>query len=263
MSIASVASGVEGGMPTIQDSSEETVSSPVDGGAKRPTLQDQFQTLRRQAEKYYADFTAQPEGVESGNGLDSRATSHVEAGGPDSSTAPALSDENKFLSELPAPLNSPSLPDPDLPPGTALGLKAGPDADSRPVDWDLWQAVIYEGPSAVARTSGEELNRAIAGGIPAAVRGVVWQVLADSKNLPLEEIYRSLKARGTAEDDEIRSASVPSRPAMGSRSPSQTAVLPPPSTSEKFEKESDFLPPQMAAELCIAFLQQPLKLIKS
>ena len=57
---------------------------------------------------------------------------------------------------------------------------------STPVDWDLWQSVVYEGPAAVARTSPEEPNRAIATGIPNAIRGVVWQVLAQSKNEELE-----------------------------------------------------------------------------
>ncbi len=69
-----------------------------------------------------------------------------------------------------------------------------------PVDWDLWQSVVYEGPAAVARTSPEELNRAIISGIPSAIRGVVWQVLAQSKNEELEGVYRDLITRGTAMD---------------------------------------------------------------
>jgi hypothetical protein len=92
--------------------------------------------------------------------------------------------------------------DPTLPPGTAAGLSAGPAELPREVNWDLWQQVVYEGPSAVARTSGEELSQAIASGIPAAIRGVVWQVLADSKSPELEDVYRMLKARGT--DAEVR-----------------------------------------------------------
>lgn len=79
--------------------------------------------------------------------------------------------------------------------GTVAGIVAGP-ADTHPVDWDLWQSVVYEGPAAVARTSSEELNQAIASGIPQAIRGVVWQVLAQSKNEELEGVYRDLVARG-------------------------------------------------------------------
>jgi hypothetical protein len=86
----------------------------------------------------------------------------------------------------------------NLAPGTASGISAGPASDSAPpVDWDLWQTVVYEGPTAVARSSPEELNQAIAAGIPHAIRGVVWQVLAQSKNEELENVYRELVARGT------------------------------------------------------------------
>ncbi|KIW06256.1 uncharacterized protein PV09_02728 [Verruconis gallopava] len=66
-----------------------------------------------------------------------------------------------------------------------------------PVDWDLWQSVVYEGPAAVARTSPEEMEAAIASGIPHPIRGVVWQVLASSKNEDLERLYEELVARGT------------------------------------------------------------------
>lgn len=92
---------------------------------------------------------------------------------------------------------------PNLAPGTAAGMAAGPD-ESGPVDWDLWQAVVYEGPAAVARTSPEELHQAIASGIPQAIRGVVWQVLAQSKNEELEGVYRELVARGTDKESTLR-----------------------------------------------------------
>jgi hypothetical protein len=86
---------------------------------------------------------------------------------------------------------------PNLAPGTASGFAVGPVDSAAPVDWDLWQSVVYEGPAAVARTSSEELNQAIASGIPQAIRGVVWQVLAQSKNEELEGVYKELVVRGT------------------------------------------------------------------
>ncbi|KAI4593094.1 GTPase-activating protein [Pestalotiopsis sp. 9143b] len=104
-----------------------------------------------------------------------------------------------------SPIEGPTSPLPtdadlELRPGTASGVSAGPaDADAQ-VDWDLWQSVVYEGPSAVAKTSPEELNKAIATGIPTVIRGVVWQVLAQSKNEDLEQVYRELAARGTERD---------------------------------------------------------------
>ena len=89
---------------------------------------------------------------------------------------------------------------PNLAPGTVSGMETGPssmqDSDSA-VDWDLWQSLVYEGPSAVAKTSAAELNHAIAGGIPSAIRGVVWQILAGSKNEELETVYKELVKRGT------------------------------------------------------------------
>ncbi|KAI0161506.1 RabGAP/TBC [Xylariaceae sp. FL1272] len=95
----------------------------------------------------------------------------------------------------------PSSADTKLAPGTVSGVSAGPSAIAdAPVDWDLWQSVVYEGPAAVARTSPEELNRAITTGIPNAIRGVVWQVLAQSKDEELEMTYRELVARGTDKD---------------------------------------------------------------
>lgn len=96
-----------------------------------------------------------------------------------------------------------------LAPGTVSGVSAGPSAmagPAAPVDWDLWQNVVYEGPSAVARTSPEELSRAIASGIPSAIRGVVWQVLAQSKNEELEIVYKELVVRGTDKDREHQAA---------------------------------------------------------
>jgi hypothetical protein len=81
------------------------------------------------------------------------------------------------------------------------------EAPEAPVDWDLWQSVVYEGPAAVARTSPEELSKAIASGIPSAIRGVVWQVLAQSKNEELESVYKELVVRGTDQDKDRMSSS--------------------------------------------------------
>lgn len=101
-------------------------------------------------------------------------------------------------SPRPGSLGKQSTINPNLAPGTASGMAIGPAGeDSEPVDWDLWQSVVNEGPAAVARTSAEELNKAISNGIPHAIRGVIWQVLAQSKNDELERTYRELVARGT------------------------------------------------------------------
>jgi len=95
------------------------------------------------------------------------------------------------------PQRAPTI-DANLAPGTAVGIAAGPSAT--PVDWDLWQSVVYEGPAAVARVNPEDLNQAIVSGIPQAIRGVVWQVLAKSKDERLEAIYHELAAKGTEKE---------------------------------------------------------------
>ncbi|KAF3008891.1 GTPase-activating protein [Curvularia kusanoi] len=98
----------------------------------------------------------------------------------------------------PGSLARQSTVNPALAPGTAAGFATGPSAEeAEPVDWDLWQSVVNEGPTVIAQTSAEELNRAVANGIPQVIRGVIWQVLAQSKNEALEQQYRELVARGT------------------------------------------------------------------
>ncbi|OQO12971.1 hypothetical protein B0A48_02435 [Cryoendolithus antarcticus] len=180
-SSATLVPGMDGATPlsAIADGEE-------DESAGKPTLQDRFKTLRRQEEQSRGGVIWQHE-----DGDTSRKVSMADSS---SSSPPAVATPG---------LKSPAL-NPDLPPGTASGVSAGPAIDTAPVNWDLWQSVVNEGPAAVARTSGAELSQAIANGIPAAIRGVVWQVLADSKSEDLESLYRTLKARGT--DAEVRPA---------------------------------------------------------
>jgi hypothetical protein len=120
--------------------------------------------------------------------------------GEDDKTGAAVSDgaDGGHVAQPPPPSPMPQSPNKSLAPGTAAGATAGPSSfTDEPVDWDLWQSVVYEGPAAVARTSPEELNKAIATGIPNAIRGVIWQVLAQSKNEELEAVYQDLVVRGT------------------------------------------------------------------
>ncbi|KXN90582.1 GTPase-activating protein GYP5 [Leucoagaricus sp. SymC.cos] len=59
------------------------------------------------------------------------------------------------------------------------------------IDWDFWGAVIsdYQG---FAEARPVELAQAIAKGIPATLRGMMWQHMAASKNLELEGTYIKL-----------------------------------------------------------------------
>jgi len=174
-------------------------------GNRRParnSLRDRFKLLRMREEAGITGFGEEEKTGTTISGLISR-TSTLGLG----LTSPTATDEHAPMSGQQSPMLPPSSPNPSInptmTPGTAQGVFAGPStmADpASPVDWDLWQSVVYEGPAAVARTSADELNRAIATGIPNAIRGVVWQVLAQSKNEDLESVYKDLVIRGTAKD---------------------------------------------------------------
>jgi hypothetical protein len=145
--------------------------------SSRGSLKDRFKALRMREEAGIPSTLGEDE---NSNDLTPSAT----AAGEDENTGGELS-------PVPAPNSS-------MAPGTVSGVNAGPSAmPESEVDWDLWQSVVYEGPAAVARTSAEELNRAIATGIPSAIRGVIWQVLAQSKSHELEGICKDLLVRGT------------------------------------------------------------------
>ena len=185
---------------------DEGNTTGANGRPARNSLRDRFKLLRMREE---AGITALPDDDKSGGGftgmLSRSATFSI--GGL---TSPSV--EDTLHAQSPSSPHPPTSPNPStvnpaLAPGTAAGVSAGPSAIAEPVDWDLWQAVVDEGPTAVARTSPEELNRAITTGIPNAIRGVVWQILAQSKNEELESVYRDLVNRGTEKDKDRMSGS--------------------------------------------------------
>lgn len=196
-SIATVGSNPEMMLSKMEEGHENDGTN----GRSRParnSLRDRFKLLRMREE---AGITELPLDEKTGGGLSGliarTPTFGMSLGSPtvEDTAQPPMS---------PAPTS----PNPALAPGTAAGVSAGPSAlDQLPVDWDLWQAVVDEGPAAVARTSPQELNRAITSGIPNAIRGVVWQILAQSQNEGLESMYRELVNRGTDKDKDRMSGS--------------------------------------------------------
>ena len=193
------------------DESQETDSS-AGAHKQRNSLRERFKLLRMREEAGIQSLEGQDVGSPTNSGgafagLIGRSTSLGLGIGSPTSVADEI-DGALAASPVQSPVAAnpsaiPSTTDPSLAPGTASGISAGPSAmtdPAAPVDWDLWQSVVYEGPAAVARTSAEELSLAIASGIPSAIRGVVWQVLAQSKNEELEAVYRELIVRGTDKD---------------------------------------------------------------
>ena len=211
-SMASISSNPELMLSKL-DEGQET-DSTVDAKKQRNSLRERFKMLRMREEAGIQSLERQESGSPNTNGgalaamIGRSASVGLGIGSPTS-----VADEKESgvpSSPLHSPVSAaPPTTNPNLAPGTASGVSAGPSAmtdPAAPVDWDLWQSVVYEGPAAVARTSTEELSIAIASGIPSAIRGVVWQVLAQSKNEDLEAVYRELVIRGTDKDREHTAA---------------------------------------------------------
>lgn len=179
-------------------------------GVARHSLKDRFKMVRMREE--------------AGITLDDDKTPVPPPKGLGLSTPPAQNGDKELGAEPPkSPL--PTTPNPALAPGTVSGVSAGPsDMPDAQIDWDLWQSVVYEGPAVVARTSAEDLNRAIATGIPSAIRGVIWQVLAQSNSEELEIMYRELVARGTDKEKNRNSNGTLSSGSNGSLSIQNEAV---------------------------------------
>ena len=182
----------------------------------RNSLRDRFKMLRMREEAGIHSLEGNEPGSPTKGGVFAGLIGRSASVGLGIGSPTSIADEEeRGLAGSPAQSPASTIPpanvltstaNPNLAPGTASGVSAGPSAmtdPAAPVDWDLWQSVVYEGPSAVARTSAEELNRAIASGIPSAIRGVVWQVLAQSKNEELEGVYRELVVRGTDKDRDL------------------------------------------------------------
>lgn len=216
--VASIGSGVSDPSLSRLDEGNESDSSAANAQRQtRNSLRNRFKMLRMREEAGIQSFEGQEVGSPTRGsvfaGLVGRSASvglgigsptsvaDDKEGGPARSPVQTPVSPGASASSIVSPVN------PALAPGTASGVSAGPSTmadSSAAVDWDLWQSVVYEGPAAVAKTSAEELNRAIASGIPSAIRGVVWQVLAQSKNEELEGVYRELVARGTDKDRDLK-----------------------------------------------------------
>lgn len=217
ISIASNGTGPELMLSKLDEGNDSDNSASGPRHPARNSLRDRFKVLRMREEAGIHSIDGISNGLSPGGGgtlagLIGRGTS---LGFGIASPTSTIDEKDRGLAGTAAqsptsnviPTNSLiSGPDPNLAPGTAAGISAGPSAtydSATSVDWDLWQSVVYEGPAAVARTSAAELNQAIASGIPSAIRGVVWQVLAQSKNEELEGVYRELVVRGNEKDRDM------------------------------------------------------------
>lgn len=172
------------------DSSSVTSKKP-----RRNSLKDQFKLLRMREDTHWQQEH------------DTASVRSARASfGQSGVSPPIIPEENEQPIILEAPASAsgatspggttiPSTVNPGLAPGTVSGFSRSADDASAPVDWDLWQQLVNNGPQAIANS--EELNAAIKRGIPQTIRGVIWQILTDSRATELDDVYRELVARGT------------------------------------------------------------------
>ncbi|KAH1488736.1 hypothetical protein LV164_000108 [Aspergillus fumigatus] len=184
---------------TLSSNSELTKhdGEDLDGSAarrpRRSSLKDQFKLLRMRDE----GLVSENDGASVASG---RASISHSAGSP-----PSIPEEEEHVSAPPlaSPQTVPPTANPNLPPGTVSGISASATDASAPVDWELWQKLVNDGPQALKGPNSEEINAAIKRGIPQTIRGVIWQILADSRNPELEEVYKDLVARGTDKEKQV------------------------------------------------------------
>ncbi|KAI1319231.1 GTPase-activating protein [Mortierella claussenii] len=75
--------------------------------------------------------------------------------------------------------------------GHAKEENAGED-----IDWDYWGALMHD-YNTVVKKNPKQLTTMIQRGVPSALRGLIWQLLAKSKDLALEATYAEL-LKGTS-----------------------------------------------------------------
>ncbi len=71
------------------------------------------------------------------------------------------------------------------------------------IDWEFWGDVMSNYQS-VARNHPRQLSRAIQAGIPAALRGMMWQLMSSSKNEEMEIIYAYYLKQTSSHEKAIR-----------------------------------------------------------
>ncbi|KAK9465330.1 rab-GTPase-TBC domain-containing protein [Lipomyces arxii] len=83
----------------------------------------------------------------------------------------------------------------------AFTTESNEDLDT--IDWDFWTLVVADFPN-MARTHPSELTIAVQNGLPPSLRGTIWQLMASSKSLILEEVYSSLLTEVSPHEKSIK-----------------------------------------------------------
>ncbi|CDH12874.1 uncharacterized protein ZBAI_04660 [Zygosaccharomyces bailii ISA1307] len=105
-----------------------------------------------------------------------------------------------------------SLPGTPITPGGKFeGAQATPEKESDlgddelnllKTDWSFWTQVVNDFPSVAGNP--EILEEKITEGIPEQVRGIIWQLIANSKSVEFEDIYQTLRDTASSHESSIR-----------------------------------------------------------
>ncbi|SPO39895.1 related to GYP5 - GTPase-activating protein (GAP) [Pseudozyma flocculosa] len=79
----------------------------------------------------------------------------------------------------------------------------GEELEDEAINWEFWGNVMSNYQQ-VARTQPRELSRAIQAGIPAALRGMMWQLMSSSKDEEMEIIYAYYLKQSSPHEKAIR-----------------------------------------------------------
>jgi hypothetical protein len=71
------------------------------------------------------------------------------------------------------------------------------------IDWEFWEKIVNNYEKVIIEDA-DHLNSAIASGIPREFRGIIWQLVAESKNFQLEEFYIQLKSEKSIHEKSIK-----------------------------------------------------------
>ncbi|GJJ73741.1 ecotropic viral integration site 5 protein [Entomortierella parvispora] len=84
----------------------------------------------------------------------------------------------------------------------ALGHAKEESTSGEDVDWDYWGALMHD-YNAVVKKNPKQLTQMIQKGVPPALRGLIWQLLAKSKDIALEEKYAELLKSTSTHEKQI------------------------------------------------------------
>ena len=80
---------------------------------------------------------------------------------------------------------------------------AGGFGDVFEIDWEFWSLVVNDYDHVVNHEL-DKLNQCIISGIPKEFRGIIWQLVAKSKDSQLEDFYRQLKLESSIHEKGIK-----------------------------------------------------------